>query len=69
MNTQDILPKPITSESEKSLREPLDEYNYCLRCGRKLKTPENKIRGMGKICWEKSHLEQSKRLFDANGNS
>ena len=63
MGIQNILSESTTKETEKNSK---DTYNYCLRCGRKLKTPENKLRGMGAICWEKSHLEQSRRLFDAN---
>ena len=42
------------------------EYKYCLRCGRKLRNPEAKMRGMGKICAEKSKHETRRRLFDAN---
>lgn len=42
------------------------EYKYCLRCGRKLKTPEARLRGMGKVCAEKSKHENRRRLFDAN---
>lgn len=42
------------------------EYQYCLRCGRKLKNVEARIRGMGKICAEKSKQENRRRLFDAN---
>lgn len=30
-----------------------NEYQYCLRCGRKLKNPEAKELGYGKICYEK----------------
>ena len=30
-----------------------EEYGYCLRCGRRLKTEEAKIRGYGNICFEK----------------
>ena len=30
-----------------------EEYKYCLRCGRKLKNPEAKKLGYGKICYEK----------------
>lgn len=26
---------------------------HCIRCGRKLKTPESQELGFGKICWEK----------------
>lgn len=51
----------VTSYSEKSSK--VTSYRYCLRCGRKLKKPENIERGMGKICWEKSQTEQSRRLF------
>lgn len=40
------------------------EYDYCLRCGRKLKSAENRARGMGKICWERSKAELNpKPLF------
>lgn len=49
-------------ETEKSSNTE-NEYLYCLRCGRKLKKPENKIRGMGKVCWEKSRKEEARRLF------
>ena len=52
----------VLKENAKNL-EAISEFDRCLRCHRKLKTPENRLRGMGKICWEKSHLEQSKRLF------
>ena len=54
------------NETEKSLK---DTYKYCRRCGRKLKNPENVCRGMGPICWEKSHITYSRRLFDADGNT
>ena len=33
------------------------EYNYCIRCGRRLKNYENRIRGMGDTCWEKAQKE------------
>lgn len=56
--------------TEKKCSETLNterkEYKYCLRCGRKLKTPEARTRGMGKICAEKSKHETRRRLFDAN---
>jgi len=39
------------------------EYQYCLRCGRKLKNPEYRKIGMGKVCQEKSRQESSKPLF------
>lgn len=39
------------------------EYEYCLRCGRKLKKPEARQRGYGKICEQKMKTESSKKLF------
>lgn len=40
------------------------EHLICLRCGRKLKNPEYKQRGYGKICWEKRKKEKHhKKLF------
>ena len=42
------------------------EIVLCRRCGRRLKTEEAEQRGMGKICWEKSHTSSSKRLFEVN---
>lgn len=39
-------------------------HKYCLRCGRKLKNPEARIRGFGIVCYNKMKLEkQKKRLF------
>lgn len=41
------------------------EHEYCLRCGRKLKSLENRQRGMGKVCWEKSQqMSIQKPLFN-----
>lgn len=41
------------------------EHEYCLRCGRKLKSAENRQRGMGKVCWEKSQQTPIQRpLFN-----
>lgn len=42
------------------------EYQYCLRCGRKLRTVEAKMRGRGKVCAEKAKQESQRRLFNAN---
>jgi len=40
------------------------EHEYCLRCGRKLKSEENRVRGMGLICWQKSRRRcNQKPLF------
>ena len=61
-NTQTTSLESTTNETEKSSKD-ICEYNFCLRCHRKLKNPEYRLRGMGKICWEKTHQEQSMRLF------
>ena len=39
------------------------EYDYCLRCNRKLKNPEYRKIGMGKVCQEKSKHQIIKPLF------
>lgn len=41
------------------------EYDRCLRCGRKLKSAENRLRGYGKICWQKMKKDNRyvKKLF------
>lgn len=60
----------ISDIKETTKVDKKDEIGICLRCGRKLKTPEARERGMGKICWEKSHVEKERRrLFDANHNT
>ena len=43
------------------------EYEFCLRCGRKLKNPKTRIIGLGPVCHRKSlqEYEQSRKLFDA----
>ena len=43
---------------------PKKIYKYCLRCGRKLKNPEARIRGFGMVCYNKMKQEkQKRRLF------
>lgn len=42
------------------------EYDKCLRCGRKLKSQENRLRGYGETCWNKVKTEQKKRLFNVS---
>lgn len=42
----------------------MKEYNYCLRCGRKLKSKENRYRGYGNVCYEKSKHTQRLPLFE-----
>ena len=42
-----------------------DEYKFCLRCGRKLKNPEAKKLGYGKICYSKIQSKSRKKpLFN-----
>ena len=40
-----------------------EEYDYCLRCGRKLKNPEARIKGYGMVCEKKMMVKQKNRLF------
>ena len=53
----------IFSQNQKELGESGKLYKYCLRCGRRLKTPEARLRGYGKRCYEKSRNHNSNRLF------
>lgn len=39
------------------------EYEYCLRCGRKLKNKEARIIGYGTVCERKMKVKHRKRLF------
>jgi len=39
------------------------EYQYCLRCGRKLKNPEARAKGYGLVCETKLKKSQKSRLF------
>ena len=39
------------------------EYEYCLRCGRKLKNAEARKKGFGEVCYKKMLVEHKKRLF------
>ena len=41
-----------------------NEYNYCLRCGRHLKTPEARKIGYGPVCLKKVKYSVGRRLFD-----
>ena len=54
-------------ESVEIEKRKIKEYNYCIRCGRRLKSQENRLRGMGKTCYEKSLRERGnalRRLFE-----
>lgn len=58
MRTRKTNSNPIQGQNK--------EYQYCLRCGRKLKNEEARLLGMGKVCAEKSKHDTRRRLFDAN---
>lgn len=47
-------------------RDSNDEHNYCLRCGRRLKTVDARIKGYGPVCEQKMRVENSNRLFLPN---
>ena len=38
-------------------------YTKCIRCGRRLKTPETQARGYGKVCWAKHLTDKQTTLF------
>ena len=40
------------------------EYEFCLRCGRKLKNPEARAIGYGKTCIKKARNAVKSRLFE-----
>jgi hypothetical protein len=43
------------------------ENKYCLRCGRRLRNPEARILGYGKICYSKiKDIPHKKKLFTPN---
>jgi hypothetical protein len=44
------------------------EHEYCLRCGRKLKNPEARRLGYGKVCLEKSIIIHGRTLFEIRHN-
>ena len=43
-----------------ALWKPQVIFTRCLRCGRKLKTPEAQERGYGNVCWNK-HLTNEQK--------
>lgn len=45
------------------MKTEIKEYQFCLRCGRKLKNPEARIKGYGTICEKKMRVNQNKKLF------
>lgn len=42
------------------------EYNYCLRCGRKLKNPKARQAGYGDVCLAKIQQLSKTPLFNTN---
>ena len=52
--------KQVDSDSELHVR--------CLRCGRKLKTEDAKLRGYGPICYEKILSNKQSLLFQVGGS-
>lgn len=38
-------------------------YTHCLRCGRRLKTDDARLRGMGNTCWEKAQKSPKIKLL------
>lgn len=38
-------------------------HKFCLRCGRRLKTEESKLKGYGPICEKKAKNDKQNRLF------
>lgn len=46
----------------------MKEHLVCIRCGRKLKNPESRELGFGKVCYEKWQAETlTKPLFSKEG--
>lgn len=41
----------------------MDDHEFCLRCGRRLKNPVARERGYGNICYKKMVVEQGTKLF------
>lgn len=37
------------------------EHEHCLRCGRKLRTAEARLRGYGLICFKKMQVDDKRR--------
>ena len=38
-------------------------YNKCIRCGKPLKTDENRVRGYGPICYRKVKQRKQNKLI------
>lgn len=46
------------------MSDTVKEYEYCLRCGRKLKNPKARMIGYGVTCEKKMKHNVKRRLFD-----
>lgn len=46
-----------------ALWKPQVLFPFCLRCGRRLKTPEAQERGYGEVCWNKHLTDNQTKLF------
>ena len=46
-----------------ALWKPQVLFPFCLRCGRRLKTPEAQERGYGKTCFQKQQMNKQSTLF------
>ena len=43
------------------------EHEYCLRCGRKLRSEKSRVIGYGAVCEAKMKTEKSRQLFNPDG--
>ena len=50
------------------MKPKIKEYEYCLRCGRKLKSAKTREQGYGDICFKKMKTNQKNRLFTLSKN-
>lgn len=53
---------------DNQIPEKSREYQYCLRCGRKLKNPEARAKGYGLVCERKLIKSSKMRLFKPRKN-
>lgn len=45
----------------------MNEYNFCLRCNRRLKNPTARMLGYGSICFRKTQHSIQSPLFQVEG--
>ena len=46
------------------MKQKVKEHEFCLRCGRKLKNPEARLKGYGIVCEKKLKHDLRRRLFE-----